>query len=94
MQVLNDEDKKLKSVKLHEHFFPIAASHCDKGYFLEPDSVVSDAFNILNDGSVQFTNPHPGIEASQYCVLNNVIFSQTHITWYIVNFQLFYRNRL
>jgi Methuselah N-terminus len=77
LQVWHDE--QLKSVNLHDHFIPIRESKCENGFLLEPDYVDSDAFTILANGSIHYTNlgedqPNSVFGASQYCIVNNVSF--------------------
>jgi hypothetical protein len=76
-------DEQLKSVKLYEHFIPITESSCNDGYFLDPNTDQSDAFNILANGSIHLHNqekdtPQTVFGTNEYCVMNyNVNFCRT-----------------
>ena len=70
-------DEHLKSVKLHDHFIPIIESSCKNGFFLDPETEETDAFNILANGSIHFTNlgedqPNNVFGATEFCILNDV----------------------
>jgi hypothetical protein len=76
LQVWHDNEH-LKSVKLHDHFIPIKESSCKNGFLLEPEEMESDAFNILANGSIHYTNlgedqPIHVFGASEFCIVNNV----------------------